>query len=409
MLYDIVIVGAGASGLMCSAYLSANNINKKVLIIDKNEKPGKKIIATGNGKCNLSNTLITSNDYISNNQDFIEYFPKLKENKEIIEFFNEIGVLTKNINNGIYPLTEQSFIVRDLLTYKIKENKNIDFLLSCTVNKIIKDDKYILETSKGIIKTNILIMATGGKSYPKFGSDGSGHTLITNLGLKSTKTYPALTALITKENLKDIKGVRAKTKVTLLINNKEISNEVGEVQFTEYGLSGICIFNLSNYITSNLKEKIIINLDLLPELSENDLLKELTKRKNRLSNKPIYYLLKGILNDKIIDYLESYLFLNNKLINELRENDFLSIIKSIKNLSFNIKDVKGYDFAQVTMGGISIKEINYDNFSSKKDNNLYILGELLDVTGKCGGFNLHFAFLSGYLAAKHIGENYDKN
>ncbi len=412
--YDIVIVGAGAAGLICACRLSERMPDCKILMIDRMNKVGKKILATGNGRCNLSNAQIVREKYHSTNPHFIDSVIEGSNRQAILPYFDELGLKTKRIEDGIYPITGEAASVLDVLRLKIEEALNVDVLLNTEAEKVEKKEKYFIHTKTGVFCAATLIMATGGCSAPIYGSNGSGYGLLEALGHTKKETYKALVQLIAdKPNLKRIDGVRAKAKVRIEVNGVPSEEEMGEVQFTRYGLSGICILNLSHiasYHTEVMKNRVVICLDLMQNRMEEELFAELIKRRQRFGNRQLENYLTGLLNQKLALFLYQELKVDPKRkISSLSESEIEGIGKKLKSSEFPIIGTKGFDHAQVTAGGMDTKEIDPATFESKLHKNLYILGELLDLYGDCGGYNLNFAFMSGLAAADHIGEEHDSN
>ncbi len=412
--YDIVIIGAGASGLVCASKLSDLNLNKNILLIDRMNKVGKKILATGNGRCNISNKNINLENYYSNNKIFVKNQIKNLSNNIILEYFEELGLKTKLIENGYYPITEQAATVVEVLKLKIEECKNIDILLETEVICIKKNDLFTIETNNGEIISEQVVLSTGGSAYPALGSNGSGYKLASSLNHKQTKIYEALTQVKSdSKSLKYLKGTRIKANAKIYVNNKFVEEETGEVQFTETGLSGICIFNLSHLAAYNkevLKNNVMIKLDLMPDTNYDKLKKELENRKDKFKDRFIDFYLTGLLNNKISYVIYEYLKINvNKRVSNLNQMEIENICRFLKEFEFEISGVNDFDNAQVTAGGVDTTEVNPQTFESLINKGLYIIGEILDIHGDCGGYNLNFAFTSGLIAAESIGDYYDKN
>jgi len=399
-MIEVAVIGGGASGIACALELKRLNKNINVTILERLDKLGKKILATGNGRCNLSNELINENCYKSNNEDFLKSINYEKSKQIVKEFFNYLGLLLREENNRLYPYSNMASSVLDLFKEKIKEeNINIIYDFEC-LDVIKENDNYkVISNNKTIIANNV-VFASGGKSSKVLGSNGTIYPILKKLGYNVTSLSPGLTSIKVKESfVKDIKGQKSKAIVKLIKENNLIIESKGEILFTEYGLSGICIMDLSNYIDN---DNYKISIDLMPEFSLNAIKQQLKIRiqNNNIETKD---LLLGIINNKIGYTLIKSLMINiNKLIISLTEQELDLIAKTIKEWTFNITDKLSYDNSQVTCGGVDTKEINYSTFESIKNKNLYIIGELLDIAGLCGGYNLHFAWYSGIIAARDI-------
>lgn len=373
----VIIVGAGASGLILGIRLKKLNHNIEVVIIERNEKPGKKLLLTGNGKCNLGNININSNTY--RNKHFADLvFGKYDFNYQR-DFFESIGVKTRLINNLEYPYHESARTLVDYL-YNLAKEMEIAFVFSETVvdyetsdNGVIvygTNDKYIGDK---------LVWACGGKSYPKTGSDGKVFDLLKAHHYQITNLYPGLCPIKVQENTKSLAGLRVKANASLYFDDKLVHHENGEVLFKDDGLSGIVIFNLSSTIARNKENasNIRINLDICPEISEKNL-------KNELEVMP--------LKSYIMPALEQYVLKRAK-------QGKCPVSHVMKKLSFTFVELYDFGSAQITVGGVNMQNLN-DDLSSRLEKHVYFVGEILDNDGLCGGYNLMWAFGS----ALYVGD-----
>lgn len=368
----LAIIGGGASGLMLASVIRKHNTDIEIVILEKLEHVGKKILMSGNGKCNLSNTNITLDKY--NNE--LGY--KIASSFNVEKYFNELGLLTyEDIEGRVYPISNVANSVLDVLrnslqNIEIKENFNVT-----KINK--KDNKYTIVSDKfDFIDADIVALAAGGKTYYK---ESNGFNIASMLSHRITPLRPTLSSLKIKENLASIENLRAKVNAKLLANNKIIYEDSGEVLFKKDALSGIVIFQLSSIIARDPFKKYTIELDLMPSMSEENLSEYISK----------YPSMTGMFAKMINQYV----------VKNSTSKDSKDIAHTIKHLSFNVLDNIEFKNAQVTAGGVNVNEVK-ESLESKYNNNLYILGELLDVDGMCGGYNLHFAFASGYVVALDI-------
>lgn len=419
MKNDVIIVGAGASGLM--AGICAARRGKKVLIIDRMAKAGKKIYATGNGKCNYTNTQYDYDSYRGENVDIVSEVLAKFSYEDTIDFFEELGVLAKNKDGYIYPYSEQASSVVEVMLMEL-DNLGVKILLEENVQKIIKnsnmkmnkkivineskyskdiDDKkneenvgYTVVTDKNKHICSKVILATGGMASPKLGSNGSGYALAESLGHSIVKPNKALVQLKTKgKEYKSLSGVRIQGKVTMYIEGEEIRTNYGEFVFTDYGISGIPIMQLSRYAAVGLSnnKKVRIELDFYPDIDDKELLVLLRNRQKNCYYKDNYELLIGMINNKLAAYIDR------------KSNGRLeAMIRYMKKLPMEIVDTNSWDNAQVTAGGVSTKEIDYHTMESKVSKGLYITGELMDIDGTCGGYNLQWAWATGYIAGNNV-------
>ena len=383
---QIVIIGSGASGL--AAGISLLRCGNDVTILERNNISGKKLLLTGAGRCNYFNSNQNIAHYHSSNKDILEKIITSDNIRLVEEFIVSLGIVPKVKDGYYYPFSNQAYNMKELLerTYldlggKIKYNY--------LVEKVEKKSNLFLINDN--ISCDKLILATGSKAYKMTGSDGSGYQLAKKFNHHIVKVLPSLTSLITREKI-NLKGVRVDAKVTLYEDGVKVREELGQVQFTDYGLSGICIFNLSYYAVKGLNEnkKEVIKIVLMPFMD-----------KVSFKNKKVYDLLLGFLPNKMIDYILKTLNISKDMYYEDLSNDKKQeLTKILKEMEFNITSYKEFDFSQVCSGGVSLREINPLTMESIFVKNLYIIGELLDVNGDCGGYNLTFAFLSGILTSR---------
>lgn len=404
----VVVIGAGASGLVAAIY--AKKRYDEVILIEKNEICGKKILATGNGRCNFWNEDQSIEHYRGSEMKKIEEVLSAKNKEEALNFFEKIGIKAKIKNGYYYPFSNQaSSMQRALILEATKQKVNIKTSEE-VIDIVKKGDKFeIITKSKEKILADLVILATGSKAAPKTGSDGIGYEICKKFGHSINKPMPALVQLKANEKfLKEWEGVRSDVAIFLFENGKKIASEVGEIQLTNYGISGICVFNLSGRVSrgleKNKKEEVKINfLNGLNIKNEDEFIKWMEKRDRVLEDRNILEELEGILNYKLAKVL---LKLSN--INEIEKWKNLSDI-SKKNLAknmtgfiLNITGTNSFDKAQVCTGGVPIEEVDVNTMESKKQKGLFITGELLDVDGDCGGYNLEWAWITGIIAGSHI-------
>ncbi len=409
MKYDIIILGGGASGL-CTAIMSKKD-NNSILILEHGDRVGKKILSTGNGKCNLTNAdckidLFNHNSeniypyFSSGDLSFVENIIKEFDYEDTVKFFNELGIITENKNGYIYPRSEQASSVLDILRFKCEELK-IDVATNYNVKKIVKNDNIFYIDNK--YTCDKLVLATGGMSAPKTGSDGSGYKIAKSFGHTIIKPLPALCGLKCDNKFtKELSGVRNDSLVTLKVKDgekfKEVISAKGNLQFTDYGISGIPVFQISSYATKLLDEKkeILVSINLLPDIDEKDLFSFLSKnQKNKLM---------GILNKKVALVIDKEVKKAHPDVNITADVcDYAkSYFSTITKFKMNPVSTLSFDNAQVTSGGISTEEIDSLNLESKIVDNLYFAGEVIDVNGICGGYNLQWAFSSANTVARNI-------
>ena len=391
----IGIIGGGASGLM--AAICSKNKNNEVIILDSNSDVAKKIMITGSGKCNFWNADQDLKHFYSNNNSLIKELISESDEKEIFKIFDNMGLVYKEKNGYYYPYSNQAITLKNMFLYEINR-LNIKIKNNYLVKNIeYKNNKFIINNEETFDK---LILATGSKSYPKTGSTGFGYDILSKLGHHIYEPLPSLTNLHGNASfLKKWDGVRTDAKVSLYVDGKLFKEEIGEIQLTSYGISGICVYNISGlasiYLKQNKDVKVLINF--LPFVDDaNKYLEDETKK----TGKNIYDLIEGILNYKLLNVLinikKTYTFLNDK--------DKKEIINNLTKFEFKVTSTGDFNESQVCINGVSLNDINTKTMESKIIPNLYIIGELLDITGDCGGYNLGIAFRTGMRAGRDIND-----
>ena len=398
--FELGIVGGSASGLVAAINAKYLHPNISLVIFEKNQRLGKKILATGNGRCNLTNVHALEHEYI--NYDFAKYSLNKYCPTKIIDFFSMLGLLTYTDEKGrVYPRSNNASSVLDALRFEI-EKLNIDVILDYTVDKVTFTDKFIINDEFICDK---LIIATGGKSSSSQGSDGSGYKIAKSLGHSITPLYPALVPLNSRPELvRSLKGVRATNTFLTVSDSITESKSEGEILFTDNGVSGIAAMELASMAEKILRNgnKPLLNIDFLPELSLEELKKYLNYTIIHKQGQSMDNLLTGILPKQIgIQILKSCnIYYGGAVISDFSDNMISEIVKSIKCFSLEITGTKGFANSQVTCGGINCKEIDKETMKSLLVDNLYFCGEIIDVDGRCGGFNLQWAFASGLTAGE---------
>ena len=412
MHHDLIIVGGGASGLI--AAITAKDFGIDVAIVEGTDRIGKKILTTGNGRCNISNNCIKPPfiNYHSSNPNFqftaLDKF-SLEDTKN---FFLSLGLPIVALPTGkLYPQSLQASSVVDILKMAI-EDRNIPLYTNCKIKDIHSGKKFKLSTTNEEYKlftANKVILACGGKTAPKTGSDGSGYNIAKNLGHSITPLVPGIVQLkLDYHSLKALSGVKFDGYATLLVNNEPVRKEFGEILFTDYGISGPPILQLSGYASKALlnNKKVEIVVDMLPNEDISEVENFLEGHFAMFSYRPLIDSLIGVINKKLIPVVLKASGITNLHMPcyELEWHNKKAIINTLKSWKFICTDTNGFNQAQVTIGGINTKEVNPSTLESTLVKNLYFCGEILDVDGDCGGFNLQWAWSSGHFVAKNIAE-----
>ena len=421
MIYDICVIGAGASGM--AAAICAGRMGVRTAVLDRMTKPGKKILVTGNGKCNLSNTALfesASPDYNTfyrgSNQGFAAEVLSGFDTEQLIHFLESIGIYTHQREGYLYPMSDQALSVRNALERAIEETGCVRIYTECCVCRIEspktekKDSVFIIHSENGLcIKAKSLIIAAGGCAAPKQGSDGSGYRLASMLGHAVIEPLPALTALHCKEKyIKDLAGIRCKAHIKLCAENKVLAQDTGELQLTNYGISGIPVFQVSRFASRALHDGLSVTamIDFFPEIPHSRLQKMISDSAAVHPAFNMITVLSGLMNEKMASVMTKLILPGQLKTPACRwaQKDLSRLTDILKYHTLHITATNGFDQAQVCCGGVDTSQIDPDTMQSKITSDLYITGELLDIDGICGGFNLHWAFATGCIAGTHAAK-----
>lgn len=403
----IGIVGAGASGLM--AAVTAARHGARTTLFERNDKAGKKLLATGNGKCNFTNCLMNEDCYNYSSREFVSKALDIFSKKETIDFFENAGMLYKDKNGYVYPYSEQAQTVQDIFLMECRR-LNVRLVKGVRIEKLSeKDHGFTVEYNDKSEYFDKIILACGGMASPKSGSDGNGYTLAEGFGHRIVKPVPSLVQLKCSDNyFKELAGVRCECKISFLINDKYAGSEEGEIQFTDYGLSGIPVFQYSGKAARALSEGKSCKafIDFLPAVSKVKLIKDLNNRKVNSDDKTIMEFMLGLFNwsvNKVI--IKRTGFKADRPAASLSASDIDKLAEYIKSFDANIIGTNGFDRAQVTSGGVKLSGIDVCTMESKLKKGLYFAGEIMDVDGRCGGYNLQWAWTSGYISGRAAADD----
>lgn len=403
-MYDVIIIGAGASGLMAAA--AAASKGARVALLEHKDDIGKKILATGNGRCNFTNTDMSVNKFhgskalIKNGLSQFNY-------ADTIRFFKELGIPAYDNAGYIYPNSRQAASVVAAFRMELMR-LHVDVKTGINITDIKPaDDRtgYCIQTDKGSFKSKRLIIACGLTASPKLGSDGSLFRQIEALGHHIQKPLPALCGFSCDGlNFKKITGVRCDATVASVIDGKMTEQNTGELQLADYGISGIPVFQISSLMSRALDkgQRVEVIIDFLPAFSDDELNGYIKDRSITMTdNRSLNEMLNGLLNNKLLlELIHKSGVSPDKKGRLLTDDDCKSLTRSIKHTAVSVKKPRGAEFAQVCAGGIYTKEIDVRTLESKIHPGLYFCGELLDVDGICGGYNLQWAWTSGYIAGE---------
>lgn len=389
----VAIIGAGASGLLSSIFLAKANF--KVDIFESGKKVARKILASGNGRCNISNKNISQNNFFGENPNFVNYAINKFGFIEFQDFCKSISLFLDIKDDGrVYPLSNESKSVSSKLE-RVAKSFGAKIFLETKIDKIQKiDSKFILNSK--FVNYDYLIIATGSNSASHLGGDILGYEIAESFGHKIEKLYPSLAQLqINEKNLFKASGVRIHSNLKTFINGN-LKNEIqGDILFTKYGLSGFAVLDSSQIISKAISDRknVEINLDFFPNFSKIDLEKLII---SQLSNNSIENL-ESILPQKLLNII-----LDKLKITELNSKFVKIFVEKVKNYNLKVSDTNGFKSAEVSGGGVSTENINSNSCESQIVKNLFFTGEILDIVGERGGYNLHFAWASGFIASQYI-------
>lgn len=408
MVKRIIIVGGGAAGMM--AALSARKNSADVLILEKNDRVGKKLLATGNGRCNYTNINLKIDNYHGNNSKFaISALSGFNVDKTI-DFFERLGITPAVEDNGkVFPLSYQSSSMLDVLRYEI-ESEGIELITEANVSDIRKKKKFIVTLKdKRVFEGDKVIIATGGMALPSSGSDGNGYNLCKKLGHSVTSIFPGLVQLkLQSDFLKSIDGVKFVGVAGIYLGDKMIMQDNGDILFTSYGISGPPILQLSRTALEYLNKgkNIDLRVSIIYTKNEDELYNYLVNRFDMMPKKTIEIGLIGMINKRlIIPILKELNIDKNKTISNITKDEIKRLAKILVSWSFKVIGSQSWGNAQITAGGVNTDEIDNKTMESKIVPGLYIVGELVDIDGDCGGFNLQWSWSSGYIAGEDAALN----
>lgn len=398
-IWDVIVVGAGASGMM--AAITAARRNLSVLVIEHMQKAGKKLLATGNGRCNFTNAVMEG-DCFYGNRTLVQTVLSRFSVSETLDFFHEIGIYPKEKNGCYYPNSMQAASVVEAFTAEM-EKCNVNQRYDTGLRSITqKDGQFLVNTTGGSFPGTNVILATGLLASPKLGSDGSAMPVIREMGHHFLPVLPVLCAFAASGlDFKGVSGVRCEAALSLFADKKLLAWERGELQLADYGISGIPVFQVSSPAVRALhdRQEVEVVIDFLPDLTYQEITEELLFRLKRGEN-TVFQMLNGLLNLKLINAIAKKAKMDvRNVVNETQVNKLAVLLKECQ---VTLKEARDFSFAQACTGGIRTEEIHMDTLESMLHSGLYFAGELLDVDGICGGYNLQWAWASGYVAGSAV-------
>ncbi|AKL96803.1 flavoprotein [Clostridium aceticum] len=402
----VLVIGGGAAGL--TAAIAAARNGASVTILEKMDRVGKKILATGNGRCNLTNMNMDLKFFHGKNVRFAQGILNSFDVEQTLNFFEYLGIASKVEEGGkVYPMSDQASSILDVLRYELQQ-LGVKEYCNAEVIKIQKNHKgfTVVLKDKSTVEGDKVILATGGKASPQLGSDGEGYILAKELGHRLIDVFPALVQVKLKAPfLKALKGVKFIGEASLVVGEKKLRKEAGEILFTDYGISGPPILQLSRIGAEalNNKEKVYITLDMFPHLQQEEVMELLQMRLAYQSEKSLDFSFIGLLNKRLIPVVLREVGMKDlqKKCGQVSQGEMKNMVKIFKEWKIEVTDTQSWRNAQTTAGGIDVSEIDGKTMQSKLVPGIYFAGELVDIDGDCGGFNLQWAWSSGYIAGEY--------
>ena len=392
-IYQTAIVGGGAAGIMAAVELTCGKSAFKgedILLLERNDRVGKKLVATGNGQGNLTNAHMSA-DFYYGKKPFIEHYIANEKRVNLKKYLSDLGIiLTESKDGKMYPVSKQASAVVDVLRGYLKL-KGVKETVGSEVQSIEKrKDFFLIKTKDDSYRARTVIVAVGGAAAKQFGTDGTQYKLLENLGHEKTELYPSLVQLKTELGpIRGLKGLKETATVKAFVGAKEVKRATGDLLFTEFGVSGSSIFTVSSALAG--KKDCHLEVEFVPELTKEQIEKEISRRKTTpdvfKENVSI-----GLMNKRI----------GQAVLKTAKSDTASDIARAVKEFRLSVVGNLGFNYAQVTRGGIVTDDIDGQTYQSKLHDGLYVVGEVLDVDGDCGGYNLAFAFVSAITAARSI-------
>jgi predicted Rossmann fold flavoprotein len=403
-LNKIAIVGAGASGLFCAILLAQKGY--KVTVFEKNHKAGRKLLATGNGKCNVTNTNLSLEFYHSSNPLFFKYGIENFTYEQFEKLVFSFGLDLTKRGTKIYPASDQASSVVDVL-YSESIELGVEFYFESQVDNIQKNNNFTITANLQQYSFDKVIIASGSGAMKKLGSSESGYILSENFSHKIVEPIASLVQLESDNyDIKKLHGLKCEANVTLLINNQKTTTKKGDILFAKYGVSGNSVLDLSREASIALNEYQCVDIlvDIFPNSDKNKLIGMLEKKQKQIPNKKKEFLLLSLVHSKIIEYIfkQAKIKSEKHYVKDLNKKDLQALVYAMKNIKISITKSRGYEYAEVVSGGVDTTDINPKTMESKLVKDLYFIGEVLDVDGDCGGYNLHWAWASSYVLAQGL-------
>jgi len=407
---DIAIVGAGAAGLAAGIFAAETNPSLRIVLLDGAKTIGAKILVSGGGRCNVTNQKVTASDF-HGNRKVIDRILRRFDEQDTIDWFDSLGVRLQTESTGkLFPTTHKARTVLNALLDQCKK-MSVTLLTQHHVQSIThQGPTFFIQHSKGTLHARQVIMATGGRSLPKTGSDGSGWTLAQHLGHTMTPTYPALVPLLLDDSFfhADLSGISHDVMLTTRVNHQIVDRRTGSLLWTHFGVSGPVVMDASRFwvLAAEQGHHVQLHLNCFPQDTYKEVENWLIQTASLPGGKTVQSLLAERLPSRVATHLAQFLEpdISHTRVNLLQKDTRSTLVHTLTNLGLPVIGSRGWNFAEVTAGGVPLKEINPSTMASKKVPGLYLIGEMLDCDGRIGGFNFQWAWATGYLAGYHAAQ-----
>jgi predicted Rossmann fold flavoprotein len=404
---DIAIVGAGAAGLAAGIFAAETNPSLRIVLLDGTKTLGAKILVSGGGRCNVTNQKVTASDF-HGNRTIIDRILRRFDEQDTIRWFDSLGVPLKLEQTGkLFPVSNKARVVLNALLERCQE-LSVTLLTQHHVQSIThQGTEFSIQHTQGTLQTRQVIMATGGRSLPKTGSDGSGWTLVQHLDHTVTPTSPALVPLILDDSFfhADLSGISHDVMLTTRVNNQIVDRRIGSLLWTHFGVSGPVVMDASRFWIQATEQahQVQLHLNCFPHASHQDIEKWLIQAVALPERKTVQSLLSERLPARVATRLAQFveLDISHTPVNLLSKDNRRSLVHALTDLPLPVIGSRGWNFAEVTAGGVPLKEINPNTMASRIVPGLYVIGEMLDCDGRIGGFNFQWAWSTGHLAGYH--------
>ena len=410
---DIAILGAGAAGLAAGIFAAQSNPSLRIILLDRAKTIGAKILVSGGGRCNVTNQNVTASDF-QGNRKFIDRILRRFDEQATIRWFDALGIpLQAEATGKLFPTSNKARTVLDALLKRCQE-LSIPLLTQHHIQAIThQDNDFLIQHSHGVMTARQIILATGGRSLPKTGSDGSGWVLTQHLGHTVAPTYPALVPLLLADSFfhATLSGVSHEVMLTTRVNNQIVDRRTGSLLWTHFGVSGPVVLDASRFwvFATEQKKSVQLSLNCIPQASYREVEQWFIQAGQESGNKTVQTLLAEQLPSRVAGQLAQFVkpVLASTPVNLLHKNMRNKLIHTLTDLSLPVIGSRGWNFAEVTAGGVPLQEISPITMESKKVPGLYLIGEMLDCDGRIGGFNFQWAWATGYLAGSHAARAYE--